>query len=151
MDLDLKKIEETPHLLDILLEIEDVLDSMDIYVYRNWMLGEVVNGPSIRRYWVSITLKYYEEQMPDPRAGLRLLKHGVMVKFRKAQEEGEAGKGNKNIWLVELEVPRKLINGINDAGTDFYDDEVDVDDIESAKDLGVDDESAYDGTGAAEQ
>ena len=40
MEFDLNKIEETPHLLDILLEIEDVIDSLDIYVFKNWLKGQ---------------------------------------------------------------------------------------------------------------
>jgi hypothetical protein len=34
-ELDLKSIEETPHLLDILLQVEDVLDSLDTYVFED--------------------------------------------------------------------------------------------------------------------
>lgn len=152
MELDLKKIEETPHLLDLLLEVEDVLDSLDVYVFRNWMSGEVVEGPIIRRYWVSVTLMYPEEQMPDPRAGLRMLKHGILVKFRKEDMPNTVENTTEKVWLVELTVPRKLLSGMNDASTDFYDDEIDVEDIEAAKDLGVDDETGvvqnggFDGT-----
>lgn len=141
MDLDLTKIEDTPHLLDLLLEAEDVLDSLDVYVFRNWMQGEVVSGPTIRRYWVNITLRYKDTQMPDPRAGLRLLAHGIMVQYKK--DTVETTEGEQKVWLVELEFPRKLLNGINDAGTDFYDDEIDVEDIEDAVDLGVDEDSGY--------
>jgi hypothetical protein len=73
-ELDLKSIEETPHLLDILLQVEDVLDSLDTYVFKHWINGEVVQGPKIRKFWVTISLKYDYEDMPDPRAALRLLK-----------------------------------------------------------------------------
>lgn len=147
MELDLNKIEETPHLLDILLEIEDVLDSLDVYVFQNWMRGEVVEGPTIKRYWVSIALRYPLEHMPDPRGGLRLLSHGVMVEFKKEPIHMPAKRNDKDTsateaWIVNLDVPRKLLNGMNDASVDFYDDEIDIDDIESAKDLGVDEDTA---------
>lgn len=152
MELNIKHIEETPHLLELLLEVEDVLDSLDVYVFRNWFDGEVVSGPSIKRYWVSIKLKFEEKKMPDPRAAKRLLKHGIMVQYEKEQQEdiGEHAKegDTKNVWIVTVEVPRKLLNGMNDSGTDFYDDEIDLDDIESAKDLGVDQESGYDQGGS---
>lgn len=144
MELDLKKIEETPHLLDVLLGIEDVLDSLDVYVFRNWLIGEVVGGPVIRRYWVQITLMYLKNQMPDPRAGLRLLKHGVLVKFREENMPNSVEGKEEPVWLVELNVPRKLIGGLNGSETDYYDDEIDVDDIESAKDMGVDEDSGID-------
>lgn len=144
--LDIKKIEETPHLLDILLEIEDVLDSLDVYVFRNWMAGELVEGPIIRRYWVAAKFLFEGNNMPDPRAGLRLLAHGIAVKFTETEVEEMNGDLTK-VWFVDIEVPRKLINGMNDASTDFYDDEIDSDDIESAKDMGVDDESGVDQSG----
>lgn len=131
--------------MDILLEVEDVLDSLDVYVFRNWMLGEVVEGPVIRRYWVNVTLMYLAKDMPDPRAGLRLLRHGILVKYKKQNVPNSVEGTEVPVWLVEISVPRKLINGMNgNAGTDFYDDEVDVDDIESAKDMGVDDDSGVD-------
>jgi hypothetical protein len=143
MAIDLKNIEETPHLLDIMLEIEDVLDSLDIYVFKNWFLGEVIDGPRIKRYWVELTLQYPKSLMPDPRAGLRLLKHGIMVSYEKGQLEALKDKPAEPVWLVKVEVPRKLLTGMSNATTDYYDDEIDVDDIESAKDMGVDGETGY--------
>lgn len=151
MELDIKNIEETPHLLELLLEVEDVLDSLDVYVFRNWFDGEVVAGPAIKRYWVTIKLKFDENKMPDPRAAKRLLKHGIMVEYERMEEEVQAENKKegttKKVWIVTIEVPRKLLNGMNDSETDFYDDEIDVEDIESAKDLGVDQESGYDQSG----
>lgn len=141
MPIDLTHIEETPHVLDILLEIESVLDSLDLYVFKNWILGEIVDGPRIKRHWVSITLKYQQNLMPDPRAGLRLLKHGIMVSFGKGTMEELPEAPEEPVWLVKIEVPRRLISGLNNATTDFYDDEVDSELVDSAKDIGVDDET----------
>ncbi len=143
MALDLATIEDTPHVLDILLEVEDVLDSLDIYVFQNWILGEVIDGPRIKRYWVTVTLQYAHKQMPDPRAGLRLLKHGILVSFEKGELEAIANKPAEPIWLVKLEVPRRLLSGVNNTASDFYDDEVDQDDLEGAKDMGIDNTTGY--------
>ena len=87
--LDLEKIQDSPHLLDILLQMEDVLDSLDVYVFKNWFLGEIAEGPVVRRYWLDFTLKYPLDKMPDPKAALRLLKHGIRVDFWKARLEGK--------------------------------------------------------------
>jgi hypothetical protein len=143
MALDLNALEETPHVLDILLELEDVIDSLDIYVFKNWIHGEVVDGPRIKRYWVTIMLQYKHEQMPDPRAGLRLLKHGILVSFEKGELEALPNKPAEPVWIVKLEVPRKLLSGMNNTATDYYDDEVDQDDLESAKDMGIDNTTGY--------
>jgi hypothetical protein len=166
MPVDLEKIQDSPHLLDILLQMEDVLDSLDVYCFKNWFKGEVVEGPSIRRYWLNFTLKYDYKSMPDPRGGLRLLKHGIRVEFEKAKEEtpGVVSKDEKtetvgqddlepqaaqktnpektdDIWLVHISMPRRLVSQIATSEMDFYDDEIDVDDVEDAKDSGIDDES----------
>lgn len=168
MPIDLQKIQETPHLLDILLQMEDVLDSLDVYVFKNWYLGEVAEGPIVRRYWLDFTLKYPYDKMPDPKAALRLLKHGIRVDFWKAklkgnefvdaeddkvaEEEGNMEVGEKKnekdpakdtVWLVRISIPRRLVVQMTSDELDFYDDEVDTDDVEDAKDSGIDDESAY--------
>lgn len=132
--LDIERINETPHLLDVLLEIEDVLDSMDLYVFKNWIRGEIIFGPHIKRYVVSISLKFHKGFMPDPLGGMRLQKHGIFVEFKTNEAED---------WIVDLKIPRKLLNGMNDASTDFYDDEIDVDDVEGAVDMGIDGETGY--------
>lgn len=149
--------------------MEDVLDSLDVYVFKNWYLGEVAEGPVVRRYWLDFTLKYAYDKMPDPKAALRLLKHGIRVDFWKAklkgnefvdaedeeiaqedgmQEVGSAPKEKKDpvkdtVWLVRISIPRRLAAQMSSEEMDFYDDEVDVDDVEDAKDTGIDDESAY--------
>jgi hypothetical protein len=166
MPLDLEKIQDSPHLLDILLQMEDVLDSLDVYVFKNWYLGEIAEGPTVRRYWLDFTLKYPYDKMPDPKAALRLLKHGIRVDFWKAKlEDGEfkdadqmekeatAEEGTESdpakdpvedtVWMVRISIPRRLAAQMSSEEMDFYDDEVDVDDVEDAKDTGIDDESAY--------
>jgi hypothetical protein len=166
MAIDLEKLQDSPHLLDILLQMEDVLDSLDIYVFKNWYSGEIAEGPVVRRYWLDFTLKYPYDKMPDPKAALRLLKHGVRVDFWKAKVKGEefidADEANQaqetevgaheaekkddhkdTVWLVRISIPRHLVAQMSAEEMDFYDEEVDVDDVEDAKDSGIDDESAY--------
>ena len=50
----IKKISETNTLLDMLLEFEKVLDTADIYAYKNWIKGEVLEGPKLNRHWVTV-------------------------------------------------------------------------------------------------
>lgn len=157
MAIDFEKLQESPHLLDILIQMEDVLDTMDVYVFKNWLRGEIVEGPIVRRYWLDMTLRYPFDKMPDPKAGLRLLKHGVRVDYEKARYETEEfGSGGVEIeeneedentedlvWLVRISIPRRLVSQMNAAQHDFYDEEIDVDDVEDAQDSGLDDESGY--------
>jgi hypothetical protein len=155
MALDLKDLEDSDHLLDALIQCEDILDSLDVYVYRNWFSGEVIEGPIIKRHWVSITLLYPTRKMPDPKAALRLMKHGISLEFTKvkkendkhetkgmaASEEHEDHEKNK-YWMVEITFPRRLLKPItNDL--ERYDDEVEVSDVEDAKDGGMEADTAY--------
>ena len=163
MAIDLDKLEDASHLLSILLQMEDVLDSLDLYCFENWLDGEVVEGPIIRRHWVSMSLLYPSDKMPDPRAALRLLKHHIMVEFdkiertktgtpkdtRNANTPGagtsivQAKAGKERDWLVKITVPRRLLDQIAAADADTYEDDVEIDDVESAKDSGLDDQTAY--------
>ena len=70
-------------LLDMLLEFEKVLDDVGVYAYKNWMLGEVVEGPLLERYWFNVTLMYPRKEMPDPDAMRRLDKYGCKVEYVK--------------------------------------------------------------------
>ena len=36
-----------------LLDFERVLDSLDVYAFKNWEIGELVQGPIVSKYEVS--------------------------------------------------------------------------------------------------
>jgi hypothetical protein len=146
--IDLEKLQDSTHLLDMLLSLEGVIDSLDVYCYANWIDGEVVEGPIMRRHWVTMALLYPYNKMPDPRAALRLLKHGVQVEFEqiKREENGKPGEPNEvpeqaTDWMVTLTFPRRLLDQIDGVDMEIYDDEVDPDDVDAAKDIGLDNET----------
>lgn len=143
MAVDIEKLNDSPHLLDIMIQMEDVLDSLDIYVFANWMKGEIVDGPLVRRYWFDFTLRYPIDDMPDPRGAMRLLKHGVRVDYNKATLEEEDGSdpGKATHWEIKISIPKKLIADMNAAELDFYDEEIETEDVQDAQDVGMDNES----------
>lgn len=144
MALDIDKLNDSPHLLDILIQMEDVIDSLDLYVFANWMKGELVEGPIVRRYWFDMVLRYDIDNMPDPRGAMRLIKHGVRVDYNKVTVETDAGEepSEPNHWEVKLSVPKRLIRDLNAGELDFYKDEgIDVEDIQDAQDTGMTDDS----------
>lgn len=149
-EIDLEKLEDSTHLLDILVGLENILDSLDIYVFSNWVDGDVVEGPIVRRHWVTFSLLYPYHKMPDPRAALRLLKHGVQVEFDKVKQEEDATPIAKaqepaqpSNWIVRITVPRRLLDTAEEVDLDIYDDEVNPEDVTAAKDVGLDNESQY--------
>lgn len=121
-------------LLDILLGVEEYLDNMDLYAYKNWIHGELVEGPVVSKYWVETTFKYYHETFPDPRGALIFDNQGTIVSVRKDYElkpiehprseedmqlvPSQTNTGNSKlpkderlpILLVKFRIPRRLVN-----------------------------------------
>ncbi len=150
--LDLNRFDESPHLLDLLLQMEDVLDSLDLYVFKNWFKGEVVEGPIVHRYWLAISLRFPMEKMPDPRGAKRLLKQDIITNYQKIAVNDNTNTGDPENeeenqpthWLVEVRIPRRLVADMNAAELDFYDDDLDIEDVQDAQDSGITDETSYD-------
>ena len=151
------RISDNEDLIDILIDIENYLDSNNLYVYKNWKLGEVVAGPFTRPYWIKLTLKYPYRKMPDPEGGLRLLQHGTKFSFRKAEElvpitvksESDYQPGTKKpkmkkikIWLIDMLIPRKFVRNIDKEVMDQYEEEVDVETVDDAEAEGINSEKA---------
>lgn len=154
--LDLDRFDESPHLLDILLQMEDVLDSLDLYVFKNWFSGQVVEGPNVHRYWLTMVLRYPMNKMPDPKGAKRLLRQNILVEYQrvnvsdktseeeaKAAEQGGEDKAKPNHWQITISIPRRLVSDMNAAELDFYDEDIDADDVQDAQDSGMNDESGY--------
>lgn len=114
--------------LNLLKDFERVLDELDMYVYDNWIDGELVEGPIETRYFVECTFMWAKEQMPEPKGGLRLLEYGCRVQFgesqisqvRKIKTPDDIRPGTrkgkidqKDIWLVKISMPKKLMADIN--------------------------------------
>lgn len=154
----LKRLYSQENVLDVLIEFENILDSLDLYAFDNWIDGEVVSGPHFQRYWISVILKYMKNEKPDPQGAKRLQQQGIKVAYEKATEtmpvpldnfdqtsKADAYEGNerktekKEIWLIHIKMPRHLITDI-DTGQLATDDEIiDLDDVRDAEEAGVDD------------
>jgi len=137
--------------LDMMLELERTLDNANVFAYKNWINGELVEGPDISKYWFKTTWMWPYKMMPDPDGALRLVKYGCKVNYRKdilqvprrvtAPEDWEdpmtklAKKSRVKVWLVEIDMPRKFIDEKIDAAVEMAnDDDVDTDDIDQAYD-----------------
>lgn len=112
----------------ILKDFERVLDELDIYVYENWSNGELAEGPKIERHWVTCSFMWPHSKMPNPMGGKRLLDYDCKVYYkkdhlvepRKIREPGDIRPGTKKgkldrkpIWIVEIQMPKKLIADIH--------------------------------------
>ena len=149
-----KNIYMSEGVIATLLDYERVLDEMDIYSFKNWDLGELVEGPDIGRYSVTCVWMWPVELMPDPRGAKRLLPFGAKVKFKKTKmevpvkvetpDDYRAGTKKpkmikKDVWLVEMELPKYLINEIRTGSQELEGQDIELDDLDSAyeKDLDI--------------
>jgi hypothetical protein len=133
--------------MEVLLDFERVLDEADIYAFKNWGLGELVDGPIVKRYEVICTFMWPTGLMPDPRGAKRLLPLGCKVSFKKTKisvpvqikEPSDYKPGThypkltkKSVWLVNIIMPRDLMNDIKEGSVDIAGQTIDLEDLEDA-------------------
>jgi hypothetical protein len=139
--------------MSILLDFERVLDECDIYAFKNWLIGELVSGPDVRRYTVSCTFMWPYKLMPDPRAVKRLLAIGCEVKWTKKKikvpievknyddfvQGTNYPKGvEREVWLVKITVPTDLMDDIKEGSIDLAGSTIDLEEIDNAYDEDLD-------------
>ena len=137
-----------------LLDYERVLDEADLYAYKNWELGELVQGPDVKRYTVACIFMWPYKLMPDPRACKRLTSIGCKIKFKKTHikvpvevldyEDFVPGTRYPNmhkrkVWLVEIVIPFELMDDIKEGSIDLAGQTIDLSEIEDAYDEDLDD------------
>ena len=142
-----------------LLDFERVLDELDIYAYKNWIFGELVAGPEISAYNVSCTFLWPLDLMPDPRGAKRLLPFDCEVNYKKTtmkvpvkiKDPGDFKAGThlaklteKPIWLVEIQMPKHLMNDIRTGSLELEDQTIDLQDLEDAYQTDLDQEQYQD-------
>ncbi len=157
------------NVLDILVEFERVFDELDVYVYKNWQKGEVVEGPKIDRYWITVTLMYPYKMMPDPEGAMRLIDHGCKVFMGKDtlkhvakitdQEsyapDPETGKLRAKIiespvWVVKIIMPRHFVDEKQTDKVQAGNNGIDMDAVTDAYDESLNDDEAAKGNAADE-
>jgi hypothetical protein len=160
-----KKIYMSDASLSMLCDFERVLDNMDFYAFPNWRLGELVEGPIVRRYWVTCKFMWPLDRMPDPAAPKRLLPYGARVTYTKDKvkvpvkiETSSDYRTNENsrkgklvdfpIWYVEIMLPKKLLSDIKQGSIDIAGEEVDLSELQSSMEQGLTDQSATADAGA---
>jgi hypothetical protein len=142
-----KGIMTSDGVMTTLLDFERVMSDADIYAFKNWHLGELVDGPLVKRYEVTCTFMWPESLMPDPRGAKRLLPLGCDVKFKKTTikvpvtitEPDDYKPGThypkltpKKIWLVNITIPKDLMNDIREGSVDLAEQTIDMEDLEDA-------------------
>ena len=150
-----KRIDDSPDLVDIMLGIEDYLDRNDLYAFKNWIIGELVSGPEITKYRVSCVFMWPEKLMPDPRGARRLLPFDCTVKYKKTtmkipvkiDDPSDYRPGTKKariiekkIWLVQITMPKALMGDIRTGSVELEDQDIDLQDLDDAYEQDLDKE-----------
>ena len=128
----IKQISSSNTLLDMLLEFEKTLDGLDLYAFKNWMKGEILEGPTLGRHFVNVKLMYPYKEMPDPDGAKRLIARDCLVKYnkdtlirpKKVQSFDDVTLEKRNdgstrykpktisepIWVVSIDMPRRYVD-----------------------------------------
>jgi hypothetical protein len=148
-----------------LLDYERVLDEADLYAYKNWELGELVQGPDVKRYTVSCIFMWPYKLMPDPRACKRLASIGCKIKFKKTHikvpvevldyEDFVPGTrypkmAKRHIWLVYIEMPKELMDEIREGSIDLADQTIDLEELSDSYEDDLDQEDIKDDESVAD-
>lgn len=138
-----------------LLDFERVLDELDLYAFRNWQIGELVQGPVITKYNVSATFMWPEKLMPDPRGARRLLPFDCEVLYKKTlmkipvkiSDPSDYRPGThkakimeQKVWLVEITMPKRLMSDIRTGSIELEDQDIDLADLDDAYEQDLDKE-----------
>ena len=130
-----------------LLDFERVLDSLDMYAFKNWDIGELVQGPNISKYKVSCIFMWPENLMPDPRGARRLLPFDCEILFKKTnmkiplkiEDPVDYKPGTKvariiekKIWLVKITIPKNLMSDIRTSSSEMEEQDIDLSDLDNA-------------------
>lgn len=129
------EVSKSNTLLDMLMEFEKTLDELDIYAFKNWNKGEILEGPSIGRHYVNVKLLYPLKEMPDPEGAKRLIARDCLIKYSKDTLETPRKVENFNdveisvrpdggqrftpkadsnpVWVVSIDMPRRYVDEFN--------------------------------------
>ena len=142
--------------LTTLLDFERVLDEVDLYAFKNWEIGELVAGPDIGKYRVSCTFMWPLKLMPDPRGGRRLLNYDCEIEYQRKEikipvkitDPSDYRPGTKKaklmtqeVWLVEITMPKALMNDIRTGSIEMEDQEIDLEELDQAYEQDLDQEA----------
>jgi hypothetical protein len=139
--------------MSVLLDFERVLDEADLYAFKNWELGELVQGPDVKRYTVACIFMWPYNLMPDPRGAKRLAAVGCKIKFKKTKikvpvavkdyEDYMPGSRypksiNREVWLIYIEMPKELMADIREGSIDLAGQNIDLEELDNAYDDDLD-------------
>lgn len=123
----LQTLSENNSAFKVLKDFERVIDELNVYVFKNWLEGELIEGPVVNRYDVLCKFMWPRDQAPDPKGGKLLVDYGCQVIYkkenillpRKIKDPDDFRPGTKKgkidahpVWIVEITMPKKLMQDV---------------------------------------
>lgn len=139
--------------MSTLLDFERVIDEADVYAFKNWIIGELVDGPVVGRYNCKCVFMWPYKLMPDPRGAVRLANIGCKVTYGRGEikvpvevkdyEDFVPGTrypkmAKRKVWYIEIVIPFELMDDIKEGSIDLADQTIDLSEIEDAYDEDLD-------------
>ena len=124
----IKKIYASDAIVETVVNMEKVMDDVNLYSYKNWKLGGLIDGPHQTKYDVQATFMWEASDMPDPDAGKRLTNLGAKVEYKKdvklvprsIKSDDDFRPGTRKakldehpVWLVRITIPKTVIEDFN--------------------------------------
>ena len=147
--------------MSTLLDFERVMDEADVYAFKNWIVGELVDGPVVGRYNCKCIFMWPYKLMPNPKGALRLANIGCKVTYGKGEikvpvevkdyEDFVPGTrypkmAKRKVWFVEIVIPFELMDDIKEGSIDLADQTIDLSEIDDAYDEDLDTSMSEDDT-----
>tara|TARA_B100000424_G_C22924670_1_gene491941 strand:- start:711 stop:1238 length:528 start_codon:yes stop_codon:yes gene_type:complete len=139
--------------LDTIMDMERVLDSLDLYAFKNWKKGELVEGPIRKKHWVEATFMWPYKQMPDPSGAKRLSQYNGLIYYKedilktpvKVESYDDFRPGTRKpklredkVWLVEIKLPIELLKKYREGYLEIEGKDIDLSEIDKAYEEGLD-------------
>jgi len=142
-----KNLYQAESYMSTLVDFERVLDNVHLYAYENWIKGELVEGPKVEKHWVTCSFMWPKKMMPEPMGAKILIDYNIKVTYKKDllespvkiktpsdYEEGTRYPKMKldPIWVVEIKMPRTIMQDIYRGTMEVEGEKIDLDDINNA-------------------
>jgi hypothetical protein len=142
-----KSLYEAESYMSTLVDFERVLDNVHLYAYENWIKGELVEGPKVEKHWVTCSFMWPKRMMPEPMGAKRLIDYNIKVTYKKDLLESPVKIKNPSdyeegtrypkmkldpIWVVEIKMPRTIMQDIYRGTMEVEGEKIDLDDINNA-------------------
>ena len=124
-----RRVSDEPSKLDAAMEVAGFLEQVGAFAFDNWVDGELVFGPLIEKYYVTVKLMFPKKLPPNPAVFDRLTNLECIVELEKdtykrvvlvkdpVRSGIDLGTGNgfqkkmftHEVWVLTLKVPQRYL------------------------------------------